>query len=334
MTRAELAQFLGGKLDGADGPITGAAPAGEGGPGDVTFAGSEEYLRKALDSEVGVILVPEECPALDRPVIRMANPRLGFGFVLAKLSRPLPLATGIHPTAVVSEGASVAEDASVGPYCVVESGAVIDSGARVYAHAYVGENCHIGEQTVLYPGVVLYQDVSVGRGCILHTGVVLGADGFGFAWDGEKRIKVPQIGGVEIGDDVELGANTTVDRATTGATRIGRNTKIDNLTMVAHNVSLGESVALAAQVGIAGSSRIGNRVVMGGQVGMADHTNITDDVMIAGKSGVAQDIVTAGEYFGSPVMPKKKAFRQLAILKRLPDLLKRVSELERKLEDK
>lgn len=332
-TLSGLAAILGGEASGEDVVVSRPVPAGSDDSGGITFATNEKYLMEVLGSKVGAVIVPRQCPEIPKPCIRVDDPRVAFGMVLGMSVRPLPLGAGVHPTAVVSPEATVHESAQVGAYAVVEAGAVLEAGVKVYPYCYVGDSCKIGSGSVIYPNVVLYQDVVLGEKCIVHSGAVLGADGFGFVWDGTRRIKVPQVGGVTVGDFVEIGANSCIDRATSGETTIGSGVKIDNLVQIAHNVKIGNNSVMASHVGIAGSSTIGERVVFGGQAGMADHTNVGDDVVFGGRVGVIGDITEPGEYFGMPPVPVKTAMRVMALQNRLPDMLKRIRDLEKKVEE-
>jgi UDP-3-O-[3-hydroxymyristoyl] glucosamine N-acyltransferase len=212
---------------------------------------------------------------------------------------------------------------------VVEQGAEIGTGSRIYSFAYVGENCRLGEGCTLYPHSVLYQDVTLGARSIIHSGAVLGADGFGYAWDGSRRVKIPQVGAVVLGDEVEIGANTTIDRATAGATVVGTGTKLDNLVQVGHNCRIGEHTVVAGLSGISGSTKIGSRNTLAGQVATADHVTVCDDVTLAGRTGVTNDIKEPGAYFGFPARPLGEAMRSLVLVSRLQDLFARVRKLER-----
>lgn len=327
-----LAEMIKGTLDGpADREIHRPVPAGMSDPHGITFAGDASYLSKALEAEVGAIIVPIETPTLNCPVIRHPNPRQAFGMVLGIMDRPLPLAKGIHPTAVISPSAVVDPTARIGAYVVIEEGSVVGPGAVIHPHCYVGDQCKIGAQTILYPRVTLVQDVVVGDRCILHAGCVLGADGFGFAWTGTHRAKIPQVGQVILEDDVEIGANTCIDRATCGATLIRKGTKLDNLVQIGHNVSIGEHTVMAAHVGISGSSEIGSRVVMGGQAALSDHVKVGDDVVLGGRTGVVSDVTEPGQYAGLPAMPIAHAMRSMALQARLPEMYQRLRALEREL---
>jgi UDP-3-O-[3-hydroxymyristoyl] glucosamine N-acyltransferase len=241
--------------------------------------------------------------------------------------RPLPLPPGVHPTAVVDQDATVAPTASVGPYTVVARGARIADGARVFPFCYVGADCVVGADTVLYPHVVLYQDVHLGARCVVHAGAVLGADGFGFAWDGTRQAKIEQVGGVRVGDDVELGAGSAVDRATSGTTRIADGVKVDNLVQVGHNATVGAHSLICGQAGVAGSAVLGERVVMAGQSGVAGHVAVGDDVVLAARAMATRDIGEPGMHYGFPARPD--GLRIAAALAELPRLRERIQRLER-----
>jgi len=324
--------LLKGELCGPAGlPIARPAPVDSDDPLGIAFCESESYLATAEKSGVGAILVGHDITST-KPHIKVDMPRVAFGKLLALSVRPLPIDPGIHPSAIVSPNASVHESASIGPFVVIESGASIGAGARIYSFTYVGENCSVGEDAVLYPNVTLYQDVEVGARAVIHGSAVLGSDGFGFVWDGKRRIKVPQVGRVVIGDDAEIGAATTIDRATAGETVIGRGTKLDNLIQIGHNCRIGEDGVIAGQSGISGSCVVGDRFVMAGQCGLSDHATITDDVTFGGRTATSQDILEPGAYFGAPAQPASEALRTFVLLPKLPEILARLRRLEKKLE--
>jgi len=218
--------------------------------------------------------------------------------------------------------------ASVGAFAYVESGASIGARSRIFPFAFIGEDCEVGADVVVYPHAVLVQAVKVGDGTIIHSGAVLGADGFGFQWDGKRRLKIPQVGGLHLGDAVEIGANTCIDRATCGETVIEDGVKIDNLVQIGHNSSVKEHTVIAGHSGISGSVTIGRRNVIGGQVAMADHVELGDDIVLAGRTGVIGNLKQPGEYFGTPPMPAREGLRLLALQRRLPELFERLKELE------
>lgn len=333
-TLAAVAEMLGGVPDGPPGlPLSRPVPAGQSDPLGVTFAENEKYLSEAEQTDVGAVIVSKESRPATRPLIRVDNPRFAFARFLAICQKQLPLNEGVHPTAVVDPAAQVASDARIGPYVCIERGAVIKSGAKIYPFCYVGENCHVGANSILYPHVVLYQDVHVGEGSIIHAGAVIGADGFGFVWDGRRRVKVPQVGGVELGREVEVGANTTVDRATAGVTKVGTGTKLDNLVQIAHNVEIGEHAVVAGLSGVSGSAKVGDRAVLGGGVGIGDHVTVASDVLLAGRSSVGSDIPEPGGYIGTPAMPHMEGKRAILLTTKLPEMLSRIRALEKELKE-
>jgi len=238
---------------------------------------------------------------------------------------------GIHPTAIVASSAQVDPTAHIGPFCVVGEKVRIGRECVLQATDHVGANCQLGEETKLFPNVTLYSRTEVGSRVRIHSGAVIGADGFGYVLDGGLHRKVPQIGNVIIRDEVEIGANVTIDRGALGPTIIGQGSKIDNLVQIAHNVTLGEHCLVVSQAGIAGSTKLGNYVVLGGQVGLAGHLKIGNRVSIAAQSGVMHNIPDGEKWFGYPAQPDRQTKRQMIALQQLPELLKRVAELEKKL---
>lgn len=335
-TLGEIADLLGGTLEGpSEHRIHRPVPAGSTDPEGITFAESAEYLARILDTQVGAVLVPRGSPSYGVSAIQVDRPREAFGRLLALFHRPLPIEPGIHPTAVVSPEATVSATASIGAYAVVERYAVIGERARIYPFAYIGESSHLGDDVTIYPHAVLYQDVQLGARSIVHAGAVLGADGFGFVWDGPRRtrrIKVPQVGRVAIGSDVEIGALTAVDRATAGETLVEQGVKLDNLVQVGHNCVVGEHSVIAGQTAVGGSSKVGRRNEIGGQVAINDHVVVGDDVVLAGRTGVTKDLPGSGVYWGVPAVPIITAKRVSALTAKLPDMHKRIKELEAKLE--
>lgn len=333
-TLGEIARWVDGRLHGPeDHPVERPVPADSDDPAGLAFVSSKGFLEVFERSRAGAALVPEDLRPSSKPHIVVEDPRSAFGLVLARFDRPLPLNPGVHPAAIVSGEARVSPTAQVGPYAVVEAGAKVGPGVRVYPFAYVGEGCELGEGTVVYPHAVLYRDVQTGKRCVVHAGAVLGADGFGFVWDGQRRVKVPQVGRVVLGDEVEIGANAAVDRATAGETVIGNGSKLDNLVQIGHNVRIGEHTVAAAQVGVAGSTTIGNRVTIAGQVAFSDHVEVCDDVVLGGRSAVIQHIREPGEYLGFPARPLGEAMRALAVSAKLPELAARLRRLEERVRD-
>lgn len=332
MTLAALAQLIGARLDGpGDLDIARPVPAGQGGAHTITFAENDKFLMLALSADVSAVVV-QEGATVDRPALFVPQPRVAFGMVLQAFARPWPLEPGVHSTAVIHPSAEVADSARIGAFVVVSAGAVIGEDAQVHPHAYIGEGCVVGARSVIGPRVVLVQDVRLGAECLIHAGAVLGADGFGFAWTGERQAKIAQVGGVVLGDRVEVGANTCIDRATCGDTVIADGVKLDNLIQIGHNVKVGEHTVIAALAGIAGSSTVGARNTMGGQVAFSDHVSTGDDVILAGRSGVTKDISEPGAYWGTPPLPLREALLVAKLQQSLPELVKRVKELERQVD--
>lgn len=333
-TLGQLARALGAALEGdAERVVTGVAPLETAGPAEISFVTEARYLPLARSSRAGAFLVPSDLRELPGPLLRTPSPHLALVALLKLFHPAAPLVPGTHPSALVAPGSRVHPDASVGAFAVIQRDAVVGARARIFPFVYVGEGAEIGEDSTVYPQAVIREGVRLGRRVIVHPGAVLGADGFGYAFDGDAHQKIPQVGGVLIEDDVEIGANVTIDRATLGQTVVGRGTKIDNLVQVGHNVEIGEHAILVAQSGISGSCRVGRRVVLGGQVGIADHVRIGDGVMLGAQSGVPGDIRAAGPYLGTPARPLVEARRLYAAMPRLPDLLRKVRALERRVRE-
>jgi UDP-3-O-[3-hydroxymyristoyl] glucosamine N-acyltransferase len=332
MTLAELAERLGCALRG-DGAIEIRAIRGleEAGPGDLTFLANPRYAPQLAATRASAAIVAVGADELPIATLRAENPYLCFARALSLFHRPLQPPAGIHPTAVVAPSATIAEPASIGAYTVIGDDVVIGPGAVIHPHVTIYPGVQIGRDFVAHAGVVVREHVRLGDRVVLHPGVVLGADGFGFAPSPQGAVKIPQIGIVVVEDDVEIGANTTIDRATLEATIIRRGAKLDNLVMVAHNCEVGAHSFLAAQVGIAGSTKIGRGVQMGGQAGAAGHLQIGDGVQVAAQSGVPNSVPAGRVVGGYPAVEVGIWRRTSAALLRLPELLRRVRRLERRI---
>jgi len=330
---AHLAAQLGGTVIGnGDLILTGFAPADSAKPGDLTFAENDAYFSRADHSAASAILVAGQyASTTGKVLIRVENARTAFARVLPLFFPEPVFPPGIHPSAVVASTAAVDPSAHVGPHCVVGERSRLGPGVVLQAQVHVGEDCMLGENCRLFPNVTLYPRSVLGRRVRIHSGSVVGADGFGYVFDQGQHRKVPQVGQVILHDDVEVGACVTIDRAALGATVIGRGTKIDNLVQIAHNVTVGEHCILVSQVGIAGSTKIGSYVTIAGQAGIAGHLRIGDRVTIAAKAGVMNHIPEGQTWLGAPARPDREGKRQLIALERLPDLIRRVQELERRL---
>ncbi len=333
----ELARLFGGKVigDGAK-KISGVASADQVGPEQMTFAENEIFLKTAEARNAGVIVVPASIPTSSCTLIQVPNPRVAFAKSLDlffPLQKPEP---GIHETAVIAEGAQIAESASIGAYVVVEEGAQIGEGVVIGPQSYVGKEVVIEANTFIYPQVTLYSQTRIGKNVIVHSGVVLGSDGFGYADDGEKRIKIRQLGVVVIEDDVEIGANSCVDRGTLGATTIRKGTKIDNLVQVAHNDDIGENVLLCAQVGISGSAKVGKNAILAGQVGIGDHVQIGEYSIVGAKCGVPtkKKVPPKSMLAGYPSQDIVEWREATVVQRRMPKVLKSLQEKIAALETK
>ena len=285
-----------------------------------------------MASGVGAVILPPDVPST-KPAIRHPHPRQAFGRFLAMNDRPLPLESGVSEQASVSPLAQIDPTARIGAFAVVEAGATVGPKARIYPFAYVGEGCAVEEGASVLPHAVLVKNVTLGARSIVHPGAVLGAEGFGFVWDGERQAKIPQVGGVEIGPDVEIGANSAIDRATAGRTRVAKDVKIDNLVQVGHNSRIGAHTVIASQTGISGSTTVGERCVFAGQVGTSDHITIGDDIQIGGQSGVSKDIFEPGAYWGFPAKPALVEMRMQSLVRKFPELMKRLKGMEKRIED-
>ncbi len=330
MKVSDIAKLLGGQLTGdAAREIRGVAGLENAGPEDLTFAEGERALSQAAQSRAGCILVPERASIEGRTTIAVANPKLALIRAAEALCPAPALATGIHPTAVIAPDARLAPGVGVGPHAVVERGASVGAGTRLGAGVFLGVGAQIGAGCVIYPRVTIYAGARIGDRVILHSGVVIGSDGFGYVFAEGRHHKFPQLGQVIIEDDVEIGSNSTVDRGSLGVTVVGQGTKIDNLVQIAHNVKIGRHCVIAAQTGISGSCEIGDYVVMGGQVGMGDHARVEDHAVLGGGAGILPGkIVRKGQtVWGRPARPLAEFKRMYAHFANLPSLAQKVKEI-------
>jgi UDP-3-O-[3-hydroxymyristoyl] glucosamine N-acyltransferase len=334
MKLKELAEKIGAVLSGpGDAEITAVAGLREAMPGEITFAADAGHLRDLDHSRASAAIVPLEAPDRNMPLLRMKNPRLGFARALVCLYGKPAAPIGISDKAVIGLGAVIGADPSIHPYAVVAENARIGDRVTLYPGVYVGRGSVLGNDTIVHPNVSIGHGVTIGSGVIIHAGTEIGSDGFGFVTDGGRHHKIPQVGGVVIEDDVEIGGNCSIDRATLGNTLIKRGTKLDNQVHVAHNVTIGEHCLIAGQVGIAGSSTLGNYVAFGGQVGVGDHRIIGDRVMAGGKAVITKDLEAGQVVAGNYAMPLKEWLKVQAVLPKLPELKKLVAQLERRLKE-
>jgi UDP-3-O-[3-hydroxymyristoyl] glucosamine N-acyltransferase len=332
-TLQELAAMSGGKLVGDPAlKITGAASLGEAVPGEITFYSDPRYGPLLRKTRASAVFVPPDFAGSIAPAqIRVCHPNKAFEQVVLRFApKPVTFTPGIHATAVIDPTAQIGKRVSIQPYAVIEAGARIGDDTVIGAGSYIGHETVIGAACLIYPRVTIRERSRIGSRVIIHSGAVIGADGFGFEMVDGRQEKIQQLGIVQIDDDVEIGANTTVDRARFGRTWIQQGVKIDNLVQVAHNVVIGKHSVVAAQTGISGSTRVGEHVQMAGQVGIVGHVEIADGTRIAAQSGVSKSI-SGGTWFGYPAMPMPEARRQIAWVRRLGKLFARVKEIEKKL---
>lgn len=334
ITAAQIAEQVRGELLG-DGSvtITGFAAANQARSGDLTFADQEAYFAVAEASQAAAILVPEGFASTKKTLIRVKNPRVAVARLLPLFFPPDQYAPGVHPSAVIDASAQVDPTAHIGPNCTVGARAKIGARAVLMGGNHIGRDAKVGDDTTLYPNVVIYLQCQVGNRVTIHAGTIIGSDGYGYVLDEGRHRKILQIGNVIIGDDVEIGANTAIDRGALGSTVIGQGTKIDNLVHVAHNVNIGKHCIITGQVGFAGSTKMGDYCVVAAQSGIADHLTIGNQATIGAKSGVMRDIPDGGKVLGIPAMPDKVAKRQIIASQQLPDIIRRMRDLEKQLEE-
>jgi UDP-3-O-[3-hydroxymyristoyl] glucosamine N-acyltransferase len=333
---ALIAEFLKGSVDGnPEAVVTDVSKIEEGRPGTLSFLATPKYEKHIYDTESSIVIVNEDFKPqhpVSATLIRVKNAYESFAALLRLYEEQKPKKSGISQMASIADSASLEENCYIGEFAVVSEGVSLGKGVQIYPQVYIGEDVTIGEGTVLHPGVKVYQGTTIGAHCILHAGAVIGGDGFGFAPNQANNYeKIPQVGRVIIEDHVEIGANTTIDRATMGATILRKGVKLDNLIMIAHNVEVGENTVMAAQTGISGSTKIGKNCMFGGQVGLIGHINIADGVKIAAQSGVTKDVKEPNIVIqGSPPLDFAYYQRCYVVFKNLPQLRNQVIDLEKK----
>jgi UDP-3-O-[3-hydroxymyristoyl] glucosamine N-acyltransferase len=326
---SELAGSLGLELRGADKTVLGVNTLEKAGPDEIAFLAGPKYASLLASPRAGAVLLDEKHAPAAACALVSANVRLDWARVVALFAEPQGSLRGVHPLAFIHSEAQVHDTATVYPFAFIGPRAVVGPGCTVFPGCYVGEDCVLAENCTLYPNVVLMAGTRLGRNVTIHPGTSIGADGYGYVQGPAGHVKVPQIGRVEIADDVEIGANTAVDRAALDVTRIGPGTKIDNLVQIGHNVQIGPHCLLVSQVGIAGSTQVGAGVVMGGQAGVADNLKVGDRAILAPKAGVGRDVPAGAAMGGAPCMDYSAYMRASLSLPRLPDLFHRVRRLEK-----
>lgn len=329
---SEIARLIGGRLIGdPEVRIKGISSLEEAGPYDLTFVVSDKYLEGLSKTKAAAAIVHREVP-FPLPQIVVQDPYVALARAMGLFYRAKHPGPGVSELAWVSPKAKIGQGVWIGPFVYVGEDASIGDRVVVYPGVYVGAGVKIGDDSVIYPNVVIYEGTVIGKKVIIHAGTVIGADGFGYVRDGDQILKIPQVGKVEIEDEVEIGANCCIDRATFGKTLIGRGTKIDNLVQIGHNVHIGPNCIIVAQVGVGGSSTLGKGVTVAGQVGIADHVKIGDGARISGKAGIFRDVGEKETVGGIPQMPHKRWMRVVAELLRLPEWRKECEEVKRRLE--
>lgn len=331
---SDIADLVNGSVIGNGSiEITGVAGMDTAGENDITFA-VPPHLEKAALTKAGAVIVPDTVSEFTKPAIRVANPRVAFTKLLETFTPQVPISRGVHSMAVVGEGVKLGKNVAIMAFAVIADHASIGDNTILYPHTYVGYKAVVGQDTLIYPNVTIRENCTIGNRVIIHSGTVIGSDGFGFVTEKGEHQKVPQVGNVIIEDDVEIGANVAIDRATTSSTIVKRGTKIDNLVHVAHNVVLGEHCLLVAQTGIAGSAKTGHNVTFAGQSGCAGHITIGDNVTFAARSAPISNIPSDSFYAGFPARPHREWIKAEASLYKVTDLIKRVRALEKQLTEK
>lgn len=331
----QIAMLLGGKVTGdSNRKVSDVGPIESAHEGQLSFLCDAKYLPYLPQTGASIVLMTESIVfdgQTNATLIHVENARAAMGQLLALVAKAMnPAKQGVEQPSFISEGVAVPEDAYIGAFAYIGKNVQLGKGVQIYPHTYIDDNVKIGDNTILYSGVKVYYNCVIGQDCILHAGVVIGSDGFGFEPDAKGvNQKLPQIGNVIIEDDVEIGANTTVDRAMMGSTIIHRNAKLDNLVQVAHNVEVGESTFMCAQVGVAGSTKVGSHCILAGQVGVAGHITIADNCVFGAQSGIANHVKKSGMYQGSPIIDAMNWRRSVVGFKQLPDLMKRLQDLEK-----
>jgi UDP-3-O-[3-hydroxymyristoyl] glucosamine N-acyltransferase len=335
-TAEQIATVIKGTIEGDPSVrVSGFSRIEEGKPGSLTFLANPKYTHYIYTTQASIVLVnndfkPEQ--PVQATLVRCASAYAALAILLDMVEKMKPQKTGIEPMAYIAEGVSLGENVYVGGFAYIAEGAKIGNNTKVYPQSYIGEHATIGENTIIYPGVKIYQGCVIGNNCIIHAGAVIGSDGFGFAPEDGTYKKIPQMGIVLVEDDVEIGANTTIDRAVMDATIIRKGVKLDNLIQIAHNVEVGDNTVMAAQVGISGSTKIGKQCMFGGQVGLGGHIAIGDNANIGAQSGIISNIDSGAKIMGAPAIPVKDYFRSSIIFPKLPEMYRQIAQLQKEIE--
>lgn len=332
----QIADILHGVVEGdSNVKVSNFSKIEEGKPGTLTFLANPKYSTYLYSTEASIVLLNKDF-TLEKEVkstlIRVDDAYASLAMLLNMVEQAKPKKTGIEPNSFIAEDAKIGQTPYIGAFSYIGNRAVVGDNVQIYPQVYIGDNVTIGNNTILYPGVKIYANSKIGNNCIIHSGAVVGSDGFGFAPENGAYKKIPQMGIVIVEDDVEIGANTTIDRAVMDATIIRKGVKLDNLIQIAHNVEVGEHTAMAAQVGISGSTKVGKNCILGGQVGLGGHINIGDNSSIGAQSGIIGDVKPESKILGSPAIPVKDFFRSSAVFSKLPDMYRQLAQLQRDLD--
>lgn len=336
-TAKQIADFLHGEVIGnLDISVSSFSKIEEGQPGTITFLANPKYTPFIYTTKADIVLVNDNFVA-EKPIhatlIKVKNAYAALASLMELVNQSKAQKSGTDSISYVSESAKIGENVYVGSFAYVGEKVVVGDNSKIYPQAYIGDNVQIGKNTVIYPGAKIYHDCVIGENCIIHAGAVIGADGFGYSKEESNYRKIPQLGNVIIEDEVEIGANTTIDRSVMGSTIIRRGVKLDNLIQIAHNCEIGENTAMAAQVGVAGSTKIGENCVLGGQVGIGGHITIGKNSQIGAQSGIISNTKEGSEVMGSPAYPVKNFFKSSIIIPKLPDIYRQINSLEKELSD-
>ncbi len=337
-TAKTIAEFLNGSIEGnPEQKVSTVSGIEEGKPGSLSFLSNPKYTKYIYTTQSSIVIINKDF-ILDKPVIttliRVPNAYESFAKLLELVSAYKQQKVGVHPQAIIEQSASIGEDVYIGAMAYIGENVTLGNNVKIYPHAYIGDNVVIGDESIIYAGGKVYDECRIGNNCIIHAGAVVGSDGFGFApQDDGSYKKIPQLGNVLIEDDVEVGSNTTIDRATMGSTIIRKGVKLDNLIQIAHNVEVGKNTVIAAQTGIAGSTKVGERCMFGGQVGVSGHISIAEGVKLSAQTGVPNSIKVPNEtLIGSPAMNSRKYSRSFVLFKRLPEIKSDIDSIKRKIE--
>lgn len=332
----QIASFLNGSVDGDPNvEVNNFSKIEEGKPGSLSFLANPKYTHYIYTTKASVVLVNSDFEA-EHPVgstlIRVPNAYAALAILLDMVEKSKPKKVGIEPMSYISPKATTGEDVYVGAFAYIADHVKIGNNSQIYPQSYIGDNVTIGDNTIIYPGVKIYPNSKIGNNCIIHAGAVIGSDGFGFAPEDGIYKKIPQMGIVQIEDDVEVGANTTIDRAVMDVTHIGKGVKLDNLIQIAHNVEIGDNTVMASQVGISGSTKVGKSCVLGGQVGLGGHITVGDNSSIGAQSGIISNVKPDSKIIGAPAIPVKDFFRSSVVFPKLPEMYKQLHELVKEVE--